>query len=227
MLARQPAWSEQRRYEADPLPVHRADQQLVESLLDSSKVDRSPPQPAPSLYIRDVGTNFLIWLFSRLSWSVGLAGLVVKIGYWLVIALLISALLTLALLMPRLLRRRRGPEAYQDGLISSDGADQPTPADAAASWREMEQALARNQPGAALTALWWWLARRVAGSAADAAWTTRQLLRSARSPHQGASTSGDRLGTLCRRLDVMIYGPVPAQCGEIRELAQDLKEVLA
>jgi hypothetical protein len=89
----------------------------------------------------------------------------------------------------------------------------------AAEWRrEIDRRLADNRVPEALRATWWWLARSLAGEAAEPTWTGRELLRRSRR---------EDLRELLRLLDAMAYGPHRPAAGEVRRLAQRLEAALA
>jgi hypothetical protein len=137
---------------------------------------------------------------------------------WGVVAL--AAVLVL-LLIGRLLYarlRRRSPKAGQDRA----GAAATTVAEVlrdAAGWRaELDRRLAAGRTAEALEALWWWLARSLAGDDAEPDWTSRDLVaRSAREDLRG----------LVRRLDAFTYGPRRPAVEDLRGLVGRLEEALA
>src|SRR3954463_308294 len=94
----------------------------------------------------------------------------------------------------------------------------------AAGWRaELERRLAEGRIPEALEALWWWLARSLAGAEAEPDWTSRDL--GARSRRKGLQR--DQLRDLVRRLDAFTYGPRPPAADDLRALLGRLEESLA
>jgi hypothetical protein len=123
-----------------------------------------------------------------------------------VVALLIGRALFVRL-------RRRAPR-----VGAPAGAASPAVLRDAAGWRaELERLLAAGQVAGALEALWWWLARSLAGGDAEPDWTSRDLV--ARAPR-------DDLRGLVRRLDAFTYGPWRPAVEDLRGLVGRLEEVL-
>ena len=87
-----------------------------------------------------------------------------------------------------------------------------------ADWEgELERRLARGDVPAALEALWWWLAGRLEAPAAEASWTTRELVVRA----------GRRdLLRLVMPLDRLLYGAGQPSEGEVRGLFASLRGAL-
>jgi hypothetical protein len=123
------------------------------------------------------------------------------------------------LLLYRLIASRldRRPGEQVTGALGAFG---PAPmARDAAAWRaELERCLADGCIAEALEALWWWLARTVAGSQAEPDWTSRDLVARSRRPD---------LRDLVRRLDAFTYGPCRPGVDELRALAGRLEEALS
>ncbi len=70
----------------------------------------------------------------------------------------------------------------------------------------------------ALGALWWWLARTLAGARAEPDWTGRDLLGWSRR---------DDLRPLIRQLETLRYGPRESSVAEVRRLARRWEAALA
>jgi hypothetical protein len=107
----------------------------------------------------------------------------------------------------------------------------PAPAVAldAAGWRaELDRRLAEGRIPESLEALWWWLARSLAGAEAEPDWTSRDLMaRTRRDDLQGDDLRGNQLRDLVRRLDLLTYGPLPPAVEDLRGLLGRLEERLA
>ncbi|HEV2856557.1 MAG TPA: hypothetical protein VHC97_27465 [Thermoanaerobaculia bacterium] len=113
-------------------------------------------------------------------------------------------------------RRKEGDEGSVAALSL------PPVARDAAAWRaELERLLAEGAEGRvaeALEALWWWLARSLAGDRAEPDWTSRDLMVKARR---------EDLRDLVRRLDAFTYGPRPPGVDDLRGLVGRLEEALS
>lgn len=129
---------------------------------------------------------------------------------------LFAALVVLLIGRSLLVRlRRRSPRA---GRVGADEVTSPEMPRDAAGWRaELERRLAAGQVAGALEALWWWLARSLAGDDAEPDWTSRDLV---------ARSSRDDLRGLVRRLDAFTYGPRRPAVEDLRGLVGRLEEVL-
>ena len=113
-------------------------------------------------------------------------------------------------------RRNRGVE---DGEGSVAALDVPPAKRTAAAWRaELDRRLAEGRIADALEALWWWLARSLAGDRAEPDWTSRDLVVKARR---------EDLRDLVRRLDAFTYGPRPPGIDDLRHLVGRLEAALA
>ncbi len=117
-------------------------------------------------------------------------------------------------------RRRR--RAKDPGAGSVAALEVPPSRRTAAAWRaELDRRLAENRIAEALEALWWWLARSLAGDRAEPDWTTRDLV--ARSRRENSRDLRD----LVRRLDAFTYGPHPPAVDDLRRLVGRLEAALA
>jgi len=137
---------------------------------------------------------------------------------WTLVA--VAILLVLRVVVLRLRRRKKtGREDDGDAL-----ADLGIPAAArdAAAWRaELERRLADGRIADALEALWWWLARSLAGDRAEPDWTSRDLVAQARQDLR------QDLRDIVRRLDAFTYGPRPPGVDDLRRLVGRLEEALS
>lgn len=128
------------------------------------------------------------------------------------------ALLALGLIARALLPRlRRRPSPLEGGGLEASPA--PAMALDAAGWRaELDRRLAEGRIPESLEALWWWLARSLAGPEAEPDWTSRDLI---------ARSRRDDLRDLVRRLDLLTYGPFTPGVEDLRGLLGRLEERLA
>jgi hypothetical protein len=197
----------------------QADHALVERILTESAVVRELPEPGL--------TDYLAWLVEaalrRLASSLG--GLLDTTGWNLravsqVVAVALLAVLLAALARAVMARRRRArtPRSAPHG---AGPARTPAPAPAWDGQRwlgELEARLDRRDARGALEALWWWLARTLAGERAERSWTNRELLaRSGRSD----------IAALVVGLDRLAYGAEAPHADEVRRLLAQLREALA
>lgn len=130
---------------------------------------------------------------------------------------LLAALLVVRVAVSRLRRRPKAGKEMGEGAVTSLGV--PAAARDAAAWRaELERRLADGPIAAALEALWWWLARSLAGPRAEPGWTSRDLVTRARR---------EDLRDLVRRLDAFTYGPRQPATDDLRSLVRRLEEALS
>jgi hypothetical protein len=186
----------------------------MERVLASSGVERAPV-PAESSYVGELGraaqealTRALLKAGEALHLSPRVLWVAVAVLAALVVLLIVRAVVS------RLRRRTAGEE--REAVVAS-----PVPAAPrdAAGWRaELERRLAAGRTPDALEALWWWLARSLAGPEAAADWTSRDLV---------ARSRRDDLRDLVRRLDAFTYGPRPPEIEDLRGLVGRLEAVLA
>ncbi|HEX4495854.1 MAG TPA: hypothetical protein VIE43_09320 [Thermoanaerobaculia bacterium] len=182
-------------------------------VLASSGVERTPLPPESS-YLGELARTLERFLADALL--AGARALHVPAGaLWAVVALL-AALVVLLIGRALLLRRRRRPPVDEPDRAARMAAAVPRDA---AGWRaELERRLAGGEVAAALEALWWWLARSLAGAEAEPDWTSRDLV---------ARSAGRELRDLVRRLDAFTYGPRPPAVEDLRGLVGRLEEALA
>jgi hypothetical protein len=189
-----------------------ADRALLERVLSSSGVERSPVAPASS-YLGE-----LFGAFQRAMIAAMVAGAKwLHLAPWMLwgIAGVLAALAALLILRAVVSRVRRRPAA-EPKIVTTSAPDLPRDA---AGWRaELERRLAAGRTREALEALWWWLARSLAGAGAEPDWTSRDLV---------ARSRRKDLRDLVRRLDAFTYGPRPPEVAELRGLLDRLEEALA
>lgn len=191
----------------------------MERALASGHVERTPVPPESS-YLGEVARRFQRALLDALSAGARWLHVSPPVLRWIVAAL---AVLVAALLLWLLLTwARRRPRAAAPAPVAAAMA--PVPPLDAAGWRaELDRRLAEGRIPEALEALWWWLARSLAGSQAEPDWTSRDLVARA---HRD-DLKGDQLGALVRRLDAFAYGPRPPAPDDLRALLGRLEEALA
>jgi hypothetical protein len=193
-----------------------ADAALVERVLASSGVDRTPVPPESS-YLGELARAARDALYQALlrgaemlhvpqAWLIGAAAVLAGLALFLAVRSV----------LPRL--RRRPPETApaRGEMAAAAGL---SPALDAAGWRaELERRLAAGLAAEALEAVWWWTARSLAGPRAEPDWTSRDLVTRARRPG---------LVELIRRLDAYIYGPRRPTLADVRGLVGRLEEALS
>lgn len=196
--------------------IARADRAIVERVLATSGVERTPVPPEGS-YFQELGQSLQRWVFDLLRESALLAlPPAILIGLAVLVAVLALGLL-LRVLVPRLRARRARPRAEEvEALAAVEGP--PALRDAAAWRAELDRRLAEGKTAEALEAAWWWLARSVAGPRAEPDWTSRDLL---------AQVRREDLYDVVRRLDVLTYGPRRPGLEEVHTLVGRLEAVLA
>jgi hypothetical protein len=191
-----------------------ADRALLERVLASTGVERTPVPPESSYFgeLLRAARETLNDALRRGAEMLHLPRPVMIAAAFLAAA--VALFLIIRALLPRL--RRRLP-AVPMGELAVVTAAQAATLDAA-GWRaELERRLAAGMTAAALEAAWWWLARSLAGSQAEPDWTSRDLVARTRQPD---------LAGLIRRLDAFIYGPLRPAPEEVRSLVARLEEAL-
>ncbi len=199
---------------ASPPPA-LADRELLERILRESGVERAVPGPSLLEYVQTISLAFLRWAFERMAPLAGLfEGRIVELVAWAIVVAATLALLGAAL--RRLARRARGRATAVPTAVPGP-ADDPG-RDPAAFRAEVEAHLRGGEVAAALEALWWWLARSLAGPQVDPSWTSREML---------ARVGRLDLIPLVRDLDRMVYGADGPSVPEVRRLLVRLDQVVA
>ena len=185
----------------------------MERVLAASGVERAPVPPETS-YLGELLAAVQRVLFDAFARGSQMLKLPRSAAEWIAGALAVAAaLLILRALLPRLRRRAR----EEQGSVAVSGAA-PAAWDAAAWRAELERRLAAGQTAKALEALWWWLARSLAGERAAPDWTSRDLVARARR---------EDLRELVRRLDAFTYGPRRPAAEDLRRLLGRLEEAVS
>ncbi len=194
-----------------------ADRAILERVLTSSGVERTPVPPESS-YLGELVRSGLDALFQGLEKGARMIHLPRQA---LIAAAFVAAAVALLLigraLLPHLRLLRRKVPGSEERLAAAAISTPATELDAA-GWRaELDRRLAAGLPAEALEAAWWWLARSLAGSRALADWTSRDLVLRAGRPD---------LAALIRRLDAFIYGPLRPAPEEVKGLVSRLEDAL-
>lgn len=186
----------------------------MERVLASSRAERAPVPPESS-YAGEIARRFQRALLDSLLAAARWLHVSPPVLRWIVAGL---AALVVALLLWLLVARLRGRTRKEEEAPVTAAAAPAALLDAA-GWRtELERRLAEGRIPEALEALWWWLARSLAGAAAEPDWTSRDLM---------ARSRREDLRDLFRRLDVLTYGPHPPAAEDLRGLLGRLEEKLA
>ncbi|MDY7096096.1 MAG: hypothetical protein SX243_24240 [Acidobacteriota bacterium] len=215
-----------------------AEPQAVAEVLAETEVETAPDKPSWARYGLDVGSALAESLFSRMDRAIDFGGLP-SLNFWLMakIFLVLIGLLLAIWLGTYLYQRLSQPESpHRTAPSPVPRADAPAPREAGGWRRELEKILFAGDQAAgdqeasdltpgelarALEALWWWIARSLAGSRADASWTSGDLLR-----HTGRRDLRGHLAIL----DTLRYGsdgpPLASARGELRELLQRFDQAL-
>jgi hypothetical protein len=194
-----------------------ADRALMERVLASSGVERAPV-PAESSYLGELSRAAQQALVEALMKAGEALHLSPRVLWAAVAVFAVLVFLLIARAVLSRLRRRTVVEKTAAAAAGSAPAASTASWDAA-GWRaELERRLAAGRTPDALEALWWWLARSLAGPEAAADWTSRDLV---------ARSRRDDLRPLVRRLDAFTYGPLPPEIEDLRGLVGRLEAALA
>ena len=200
-----------------------ADGALMKRVLAESGVEQTPVPPETSY----VGELFravrraLIDAFTAGLQRLNLPEPVVRTLAWGLAALAVLFLMWIVFSWWKRRSRRGGREEEGEGAVAA--LDVPPARRTAAAWRaELDRFLAEGRIAEALEALWWWLARSLAGDRAEPDWTSRDLVAKARRE----DLRNDLLG-LVRQLDAFTYGPRPPGIEDLRHLVGRLEAALA
>jgi hypothetical protein len=186
-------------------------------VLAETGVERTPAPPEGS-YLGELFSTVMRSLLEALARASESLRLPPWLSWGLLGLLLVLIGLIAARLLLGILRARRRAEEGDGAVAASRAAARSAPLDAA-GWRaELELRLAGAQVPEALEALWWWLARTLAGADAEPDWTSRDLL---------AHSRRYDLRDLVRRVDAFTYGPRPPRLEEVRGLVGRLEEALS
>jgi hypothetical protein len=191
-----------------------ADRAVLERVLTSSGVERTPVPPESS-YLGELVRTALEALVQGLEKG---ARMVHVPAQALIAAAFVAVAVALFLIVRALLPYLRLLGRKAPGTPALVAMPAPAAELDAAGWRaELDRRLAAGRSAEALEAAWWWLARSLAGSRALADWTSRDLVIRAGRPD---------LTALVRRLDAFIYGPHRPAPDEVRGLVSRLEDAL-
>lgn len=193
-----------------------ADHGLMKRVLAESGVEQTPVPPETS-YVGELLRAAQRALINAISAGIERLDVPKPLVYAVAWGLAALAVLVIVWLVFSWWKRRRRGEEEGEGSIAA--LDVPPAKRTAAAWRaELDRRLAEGRIADALEALWWWLARSLAGDRAEPDWTTRDLVVRARR---------EDLRELVRRLDAFTYGPRPPGIEDLRHLVGRLEEALA
>ncbi|MBZ0113565.1 MAG: hypothetical protein K8J08_13965 [Thermoanaerobaculia bacterium] len=200
---------------ASPELVWRAaDGEALRRALDLDGVATDLPGPGLADYATDlIGALWLRatgWLGDRVSEST--LDLLYRILVW---TLGLTLLWVVGLLAMRLWSLRRRPNVPSHPGLSAVPLREEASRGPSGSWAEFEALLAAGDVAAALEALWWWVARSIAPSGLDEAWTTDELLAATPQPSFDFEWS-------MRNLDRFLYGGRLPESDEVLQLAQKI-----
>lgn len=198
-----------------PVPAS-ADRDLLERILRESRVEQALPGPSLTGYLETVWRAVMSWLFDSLRpLETILGSKAFEVLVWVFAA---AAVIVLAAGLVRLLALRR-PVAGAALVTAVPQAPPRAEERGPDAWRAaLEERLRRGNVAGALEALWWWLARSLAGSRADPAWTSREML---------VVAGRADLIRFAHELDRMIYGARRPSAGEVRGLLGRLEQAIA
>ncbi len=193
-----------------------ADQVLMKRVLAESGVEQTPVPPETS-YLGDLGRAAQRAMIDALIAGIKKLNVpepLVRVVAW---GLAVLAVLLIAWVAFSWWKRRRRGKEEGEGSVAA--LDVPPSRRTTHAWRaELDRRLAEGRIAEALEALWWWLARSLAGDRAEPDWTSRDLV---------ARAGRNDLRDLIRRLDAFTYGPRPPGIDDLRHLVGRLEEALA
>lgn len=203
--------------EEENLDLRPADRRELEQVIAEGRTETDLPRPAMTLYVRDAALAASHWLAGLLDRYLprfgALSDRLLGISS---ILLFVSLALLLGLILLRAGRRWRADRARP--ITPSPGKTYPPapPPRSRGEWEaELRRRLDEGDLGAAMEALWWWLASSLLAGPAEASWTSRELI----------ARAGRRdLEPQIRRFDRLAYGPEPASTDELLRLFHDLRE---
>jgi hypothetical protein len=198
--------------------LERADPALVEQVLRDARVERRLAETGWSEYVLELALALRRAIADSLDSLLRLppgARAGVKVAAITLAGLVV--LLALAWAMRAWLARRR-PAAAGPGDVSTLPRAAAQERGPEAWGAELAHRLGRGEAGAALEALWWWLATSITDGRVDPAWTSQELVLRCHRP---------QLLPHVRVLDRLTYGGRRAELEEVRHLASRLREALA
>lgn len=209
---------------APEMVAARGDTALAERIVSELGVRTSPGSAVDAgwlAYLRHLTTTLVRAVVGRL---VGLVEAIPLPPGWAKALLWVVGLTALALVVVVVVRvlqsRRRSPRPAATAPEMTAGEEEAAARERdAAGWRaELDALLAAGRAREALRALWWWLARVLAGAGADPSWTGRELLERCGRPD---------LLPLVRRLEALTYGRAHPAPSDLRALAAEVEGAVA
>lgn len=195
------------------------DRALLERVLRETRADTTPPTASGRDYLAALAEAFARWVARELGVLGPLLHVPASVLYavaWTLLAVVAAVLAVAATRLVTRLVTRRGARVVPAAAPPGEALTGPPLATDA--WaQELERRLQGADPRAALQALWWWLARRLKGAAAEPSWTTRELLLTA------GRTDLQAEG---RVLDRLLYAAGTPSMADIRGLALRLRREL-
>ena len=205
------------------IPSATGDGELAAQTLEEAGAAIAPSRVGLGTYLRDLNTRvqkgFGDWFKNLLANSQGLGRAILfgaKALVWAAAAVVVIWLVTVLL---GLWRRRGHPikATLGDNFDDLPAATPEVQIDAGAWRRSLTELLAADRLEEALEALWWWLARSLAGPDADPSWTSRELVERSRRRD---------LLVLVGQLDTFQYGPRRPSSAQVERLAHELERAL-
>jgi len=204
-------------------PSAQGDKGLAAQALEETGAASAFSRVGLSTYLSDLSQRIKdavrAWLEEVFANSEGLRGAIAFGAQALVIIGILALVIWLITVLFRLWEERgrrvsaSGEESFEALSVTPLGSQVD-----AAAWRaRLAELLAEGKIDEALEAMWWWLARSLAGAEADPSWTSRELVKRFRR-HD--------LLSLVRRLDVFQYGPRRPDRSQVERLAQDLAKAV-
>lgn len=198
----------------------QADGATIKAIVADTGVDTTVPGPSVGAYLESLGTRLAEHVIGFVHPSSRTVGVLLELATWIAAAVIVVAVgLLLYRLLRFLLRTRIGPPQTGREAVS---VTRPRPGaathDAAAWWSAFEAARSDGRVADALRALWWWLARSLAGDTADDSWTSSDLARRTEEPGLVAAL---------RNLDLLVYGPAEPSPEQVARLTDDLRRLVA
>lgn len=196
-----------------------ADHALMRRVLAESGVEQTPVPPETS-YVGELLRTAQRAVIDALMAGLRRLDVPEPLAYTVAWGLAALAVLLVVWVVFSWWKRRNRKEEEGEGSVAA--LDVPPARRTAAAWRaELDRLLSEGGEGRiaeALEALWWWLARSLAGDRAEPDWTSRDLVVKARR---------EDLRELVRRLDAFTYGPRPPGVEDLRHLVGRLEAALA
>jgi len=198
-----------------------ADRKLLARLATETGARTAPPAPSLHEYVamvaQDVFHRLFGWIHLPNISFAGLGPVLLAVGFGLAVLLLTGALFLIARFLLAAINRRSENVRSTHPTASASPVPPAPPSEAAYWWRRFRAALNRRDAITAMESLWFWVAVRLTGAAADPSWTSRELLDQAKR---------DDLRPAMTQLDGWRFGPIRPAPEKLENLATQLGEVL-